>query len=388
MIAEEAAFEQFLWDERPQLVRWCARLVGSVDVAEDLAQEALSAAWRSKRRPARSDEYAPWLAGIARNLCRSWLRRRRREQLHQIAPEASDAMPATDIAEQIPDALDVEIQLERDELAHLLDRAMALLPTETRAMLVAKYIEESPLAEIAGRLGMTESAAASRLHRGKLALRQVLTTNLLPEAAAYGIEPAISDGWQSTRIWCPSCGNEHLLGKLERTTGKFAMRCAGCYARSQANLAEQDDPLMFGDIKSYRVALNRITAWSHAFYRKAISERSTPCPTCGNEARGWRALPDDMPDGIRDMAALIVRCTACRQTYVSGLSGLALSHPEAQKFWRANPRIQTLDDRAISFAGQPALLTSFISRSGGAQLDIISHPHDFAVLHIAEGHQS
>src|SRR5262249_48271464 len=81
---EIATFEQIALAAWPGLVRWCAWLIGSRDEAEDLAQEALSIAWRSTKRPAHTEEYSAWMAGIARNLCRSWKRDHQRELLHRV----------------------------------------------------------------------------------------------------------------------------------------------------------------------------------------------------------------------------------------------------------------------------------------------------------------
>lgn len=59
--------------ERARLVRLCSALIGDHAAAEDLAQEALLQAWRSRdtlRNPASRQQ---WLSGIARNVCRHWL---------------------------------------------------------------------------------------------------------------------------------------------------------------------------------------------------------------------------------------------------------------------------------------------------------------------------
>jgi RNA polymerase sigma factor (sigma-70 family) len=79
---------------------------------------------------------------------------------------------------RLADDFDLEVDLERDDLAWLLDRALALLPPETREILVQKYVEECPQADVAARLGLTEGAVEARLQRGKLALRRVLTTDV------------------------------------------------------------------------------------------------------------------------------------------------------------------------------------------------------------------
>ena len=207
--------EGALHSERARLVRWCAYLTGNLAVAEDLAQETCAAAWRSAGRPERAEEYGAWLAGIARNICRSWRRSQLRES-SRVAFTAPDEAGAIDHIDELAlDTADLAELVERQELALLLDHALAYLPAETRQALVAKYIEEAPLAEVAARMGMSESALAARLHRGKQALRHVFATELRDEAVSFGLVPAEDDGWRETRIWCPACGARRFVGRLD-----------------------------------------------------------------------------------------------------------------------------------------------------------------------------
>jgi Sigma-70, region 4 len=129
--------------------------------------------------------------------------------------------------ERLADDFDLEMELERDDLARLLDRALALLPAETREILIQKYIEESPQADVARRLGLTEGAVEARLQRGKLALRRVLTTDLRDEAVAYGLIASSDAGWQETRIWCADCGERRLLGRFGEA-GDLHLDCPSC----------------------------------------------------------------------------------------------------------------------------------------------------------------
>ncbi len=172
-------------EERVQLVRLCAVLVGDREVAEDLAQETLLEAWRHRHALRDQTRRTSWLSGIARNVCLRWLRERRRDTAHLIRPSVDPRFIAgyslgaqlADLEDALADDLDIEVELERKELVELLDRALALLPAETRVVLVKRYVEESPLAEVAAQLGTNAHAVAVRLQRGRLALRHVLTTH-------------------------------------------------------------------------------------------------------------------------------------------------------------------------------------------------------------------
>ena len=83
-LVESAPLAQAMRAQRANLLRWCIYLVGDSNIAEDLVQETLAAAWRSQRRPTHAEEYPAWLAGIARNVCWSWKRRQRRESLRLV----------------------------------------------------------------------------------------------------------------------------------------------------------------------------------------------------------------------------------------------------------------------------------------------------------------
>jgi hypothetical protein len=66
--------------------------------------------------------------------------------------------------------------------------------------------------------GLSEGAVAMRLHRGKLALRRVLATDLAQDAAAYGLIDEAMQEWQETRIWCSSCGQRRYMGAFNQRT--------------------------------------------------------------------------------------------------------------------------------------------------------------------------
>src|SRR5260370_16321242 len=164
--------------ERASVVQMCGRLAGKMDVAEDLAQEALLEAWRNLHTLRDPEHFSQWLSGIGRNVCLRWTRARSRERVRIIAYRGDSENPMEDLEETLADAFDLEIELERKELADLLDRALALLPPETRTVLVERYIAEAPLTEIAASRGIPLGTAAKRLQRGKLAFRRILTTDL------------------------------------------------------------------------------------------------------------------------------------------------------------------------------------------------------------------
>jgi RNA polymerase sigma factor (sigma-70 family) len=366
-------------EERAAVVRLCARLTGDPDAAQDLAQETLFLAWSHERELRDPAKRRQWVLGIARNVSLSWNRKRRRGATTP-APDAlyGDRRTADpdDLAADEPEPM---LELERGELAELLDRAMALLPPETRDVLVAKYIEESPHSEIAGRLGLSEGALKARLHRGRIALRRVLTTELHPEAAAHGLPVEGVERWEETRMWCVRCGRRRLMGRFDKDSpdGRFHLYCPDChpdpdFTFSNTLIGHGHFRELLGNVRAYKPALSRLMVWVHGYYRQGLENGTVACVGCGRSARLRLHLPDTVPPYARGLRGLHVRCDGCAGVVCfEELSNLALSLPEARWFWREHPRIRTLPEREVKADGRPAVVTTFESVTDSARLEVV-----------------
>ncbi|MFL5801344.1 MAG: RNA polymerase sigma factor [Roseiflexaceae bacterium] len=381
-----------LFAERARLVRLCASLTGAPSAAEDLAQETLLEAWRSWAKLADRQALAPWLSGIARNVCRRWRRRRGREAMYMMREALDDA--ATQPATSLDDDGDPTIELERHELAALLDRALALLPPETRLALVQHYIEESSHAAIAARLGLSEGAVAVRLHRGKLAFRRLIEGQLRPEAETFGLvaPQAEQRGWHETRLWCPECGQHRLLGYLDTQHGDFSVRCPDCSPEPGLEISRTvEHPGCFDGVKGFKAAYTRSLNWAYRYYRGALANQQTgmaPCWECGRPIPLLLRLPYDDPDvhpRQRGRRGVYVRCDcrAGQRRHCSTLPrSLTLHLPEGQRFWREHPRMRFLPEREVDIGGQAAVVGGFESLGDSARLEVVALRDTFAVISI------
>jgi RNA polymerase sigma factor (sigma-70 family) len=364
--------EGVLPSEWPRLVRLCAHFTGDRDAAEDLAQETLIEAWRHQDRLHDWQGYSSWLSAIARNLSLRWIRQRGREQA-RLVTSIDNASDRSARVEDLPaDQDDFTIDLERAELADLLDRALALLTAESRRVLVEKYIDELPLGEIAGRLGLSTGAVAVRLHRGRLALHHVLTTDLRQEAAGYGLSTAADDGWQETRIWCPICGQRRLSGRFVPSVGELALRCADCTPAPDMYIAYAQLPELMHGIKSYKPALSRLMSWSDEYYRRRRTGRIVPCLFCGHPAHLRNGLPSDAPEALHQINPLYITCEHCGETTSTAHAAIALGLPEGQRFWKAHPKIRLQSTAEINSAGSSAIVSSFASLTDSARFDVVT----------------
>lgn len=370
-----AASDLVAESERAWLVRYCARLCGQPESAEDIAQETLIEAWRNRHKLADPAGRLPWLAAIARHVARRWARAQGRD-LHHLRPleegEEADQQP------WMQESADFEHDLERAELAALLDRALALLPAETRLALIAHYVEELPQAEIAARLGLSVGTLGVRLHRGKLALRQLFATDLREEAAAFGLGGAFSAAWQELTLWCPICGQQHLQGRLDTDDLTLLIRCPACTAPP---LLDHNTPIIRG-ATTCRAAFNRVLDWAAEYYPAALESGFARCMRCGRRAPIRPGLPFPARPGELEQVSMHVACT-CPAVSISDLAFQALITPEGRRFYRAHPRMRLLPLAEQEVHGVAALRVSFISLTETARLDLLAARDTLRPLHIS-----
>ncbi|MGH2486290.1 MAG: RNA polymerase sigma factor, partial [Ktedonobacterales bacterium] len=148
-----SALETYVRERRPELARLCAHYTGDWAAADDLTQETLYEAWRRLDRLDDAEALPRWVAGIARNVCRRWLRAHGRDLAHLASHTERDAMDTNDantaLDEVADGADDFTLDLEREELAAALDQALALLLPETRAVVLARLLDDVPQSEVA-----------------------------------------------------------------------------------------------------------------------------------------------------------------------------------------------------------------------------------------------
>jgi len=351
--------------ERARLVRFCAHLSGSADAAEDLAQETLIEAWRHAgdlRDPAARDA---WLAGIARNVCRRSARARHRDAM-RLAALSSQSLGEAEAAGAS------ESDVEREELAELLDRALAELPAVSRDLLIQRYVESRPHAEIGERLGLSEGAVMVRVHRAKRALRRALAQPpLRREAASYGLLPPEPDDWRETRIWCPFCGRHKLVTRLDAAEHGVYYRCPAECVPNGAIVGGAPLPPGAESLTSAKSILTRTLLQLERHYQGSIAERGARCIHCGRPVAlaAWQRERASCAVGFEH--GIRLSCRTCNVDDHASLWHLALDTAAAQRFWRRHPRLRVLPAQEIDAGGRPAFLTGFVSLGTAARLDLV-----------------
>jgi RNA polymerase sigma-70 factor, ECF subfamily len=173
-----AAGEWLVRQYAGDVVALCRAIVRERTVAEDLAQDAFSAAFTSLSGFRREASPRTWLLAITRNRCIDHLRRLSR-----------DPWGGAELEQQEPDAhpddapLPAEILLRRADV----DAALSSLAEAERALVVLRFRHGLEYPEIADVFGLREGTVRMRLSRALAKMRselEAIDRAAYPEAAA------------------------------------------------------------------------------------------------------------------------------------------------------------------------------------------------------------
>jgi RNA polymerase sigma factor (sigma-70 family) len=153
---------------RPELHRYCARLMGSVIDGEDVVQDTLVRAFVALQdfelQGLETPPLRPWLFRIAHNRALDLLRGRAVRMTEPIDAASEVADPAS------PDP--VEMLMRREAVKTAVSR-FAELPTLQRSVVILKDVLDEQLSEIAALLDLTVDAVKGHLARGRARLREI-----------------------------------------------------------------------------------------------------------------------------------------------------------------------------------------------------------------------
>jgi RNA polymerase sigma-70 factor (ECF subfamily) len=174
LAGRSAAFGQLVAKYQDRLYNTLVHVTGSAEDARDVAQEAFVQAFIKLESFQRGSAFYTWLYRIALNLAISLTRRRTVHASVEEMRQQSGTEP-TDTGDAPSE------RMERGERAAQVQAALANLAQEFRAVVVLREIEGYCYEEIAAMLEIPVGTVRSRLHRGRLLLREQLKEVLVPE---------------------------------------------------------------------------------------------------------------------------------------------------------------------------------------------------------------
>jgi RNA polymerase sigma-70 factor (ECF subfamily) len=141
-------FERFYGDIRPGLLRFVNARLRDPHAAADVVQDVYAKAFRNLDRYDRRRPFATWIYAIARNACVDFLRRRVRDPLAGVAPNAPAPPPDLDALPATGD-WDPALAAERKDLVEAAREELGKLPDIRRAAVEMKIVEGLTFREVA-----------------------------------------------------------------------------------------------------------------------------------------------------------------------------------------------------------------------------------------------
>lgn len=365
----------------PHLLRLARRAGLDDSSAQDVVQETLVAAWRKVGQLRSPDRLDAWVDQICRRQCAATYRRRTPEVRRAMEQDDSGVEDALDSVADEFDPLDA---LEQADRSVLIDRLLAALPAQTRALVEVCYLAERPQREAAIALGISLAAVEARLHRARSEMRRLLETRFRDDAEAFGLDLRIDPtvGWRDTREWCRGCGKVRLRGVFEDMSDgriNLRLRCPSCDYQINSGGA-----VRFVSRQSFRPALHRTYDWASAYLTdvRGRDAGSRPCPSCGR-ARALRLVEPSDALALRyqwTVITIVVECHPCDLIVNTSPNLLAWCHPAAKAFMTRHPRWLAEPESLVALGGGPALHLPIRDRSGSARLSLYADPRSLEIL--------
>jgi RNA polymerase sigma factor (sigma-70 family) len=169
---DETAFESIFERYRRLVAHLVGRFFNRRETIEDLSQQVFTKAYFSLKdfRGENEKSLQSWLSRLTVNVCYDELRRLQRKPENLFSDLSDDEF---DYVESLVEkkVLSSEENLSNKDLAEKLLKGLEI---EDRLALTMFYAEESSIAEVAEKLGWSESKLKTRLHRTRNYLRNIL----------------------------------------------------------------------------------------------------------------------------------------------------------------------------------------------------------------------
>jgi RNA polymerase sigma-70 factor, ECF subfamily len=158
---DSEAFQTLYESHLDTIYRYVYYKVGNGQLAEDLTQHIFMKAWEAiNRYQWRELPFQHWLLRLARNT---------------VIDHYRSTKPANaSLLDPIGDGVDPEEELAQSEMIQTLQQAVRQLPDEQREVIVLRFIEQMPHADVALHLGKSAATVRVIQHRALQALRRLL----------------------------------------------------------------------------------------------------------------------------------------------------------------------------------------------------------------------
>ena len=168
------AWEKLVVRHTKRIYNLCFRFVGRADQAEDLTQDVFIKVFRHlSSYNSESGQFVTWMMSVGRNLLIDHYRQSKDDRVTVSAMVEDD--DELSILDTLPaNQLSAHAEMEREERAVLLRRALDRLPPQLKEAVILRDLEELSYEEIEEILKVPEGTVKSRINRGRVELAKSL----------------------------------------------------------------------------------------------------------------------------------------------------------------------------------------------------------------------
>ncbi|MEO0098897.1 MAG: sigma-70 family RNA polymerase sigma factor [candidate division WOR-3 bacterium] len=180
---DERAFADLVQRYEKRIYNLAYRMLQNAEDAADVLQETFLRAFRHLKKFKEKSSFYTWLYRIALNVSLRKLKKRQREGGKvSIEEMGEERLIARKDGGNGAEVLDYEFSLEEEmkkrRIIETVRRALAEVPPDWRSVLILRDMEGLSNEEVAEVLKISLPAVKSRLHRGRVFLRNLLTEKL------------------------------------------------------------------------------------------------------------------------------------------------------------------------------------------------------------------
>jgi RNA polymerase sigma-70 factor, ECF subfamily len=166
-------FDRLVNQHKDAVYRQMLRVCGNREDAEDVLIEALLKAYHHLDQLRDRGAFRSWLATIGKRVC--WQLKEREALLPvlqlSVVEEEGIEIPGSEAGP--------EARAHLEQMKELLDRVLASIPPEYRAVYEMRDLQEISGEEVGKRLGISLAAMKSRLHRARVEVRQRIDAEII-----------------------------------------------------------------------------------------------------------------------------------------------------------------------------------------------------------------
>ncbi|MGD0961532.1 MAG: sigma-70 family RNA polymerase sigma factor [Methylomonas sp.] len=162
---DQAAFEQLYKNYYPRLFRFILRMTRQPELVEELIQETLMVVWLKPGEFNRQSKLSTWIFGIAYHKALKALAKHARR---------GQDIDVTELCDSLGDSSGNPAQKRENE--DWLNRALAILPAEQRAVIELTFYHDMAYQEIAKILDCPENTVKTRMYHARKKLQDFAET--------------------------------------------------------------------------------------------------------------------------------------------------------------------------------------------------------------------